>query len=180
MSYASCMLPLLRQLQADAALIDLRLERGDARGYIEALSDELLLLAVATSNVTMGGFTVIRVEDIELIRWNEECHRAWQAALMYDGVSLRRSEPISLDSWVSAIGDIATQERLLTFHIDEPDAVFIGTGVSLVGELVVADNVTIEGTIDGRFALSVDRVRRIDFGGPYERGLTRMLDIGKH
>ncbi len=171
---------LLRQLHADGKLVDLRRERQtDVRGYIEAMTDEFLLIAVAGDNVTLDGFAVIRAEDVEFVRWGTDALEAWSSALQYQHETARRAEFVALSDWRSIISSIALHERLITFHLsDQKSGVcYIGTAIRFEGDAVVAECVSTDGSIDGHWALMLDDISQIDFGRAYERGLARMLDL---
>ena len=51
----------------------------------------------------------------------------------------------------------------------------IGKSITFKGDLSGDEDLVIEGTVDGRFALNLEDLTRVDFGGGYERALWRMV-----
>ncbi len=74
------------------------------------------------------------------------------------------------------IVSVGAVEHVITFHrelIDETSC-HIGTNVAVQAGHVVADRVSVEGRMDGEFALRLNDLTKLDFGGGYEQSLWRM------
>ena len=117
------------------------------------------------------------MEDVSFVRWANERLQGWTRILYESPTSPDAIGHVDLSSWETAIESVHRKEPALAFYreyLDEGGS-FIGTNVRLLGDIVEADEISTEGTIDGQFALPTMDLTRVDFGGGYERGLWRMV-----
>jgi len=172
---------LLRSLQCDHVLVDVRRDKiggGDIRGFVADLSDELVLLDIV-DDVRANGHMIVMRDDISFLRWNTAQMRAWERAVVVANVPTSPEPAIDLTDWMSAIASLESHDRLLTFHRERMDGsvCYLARDIELSFGLVVGLQVSIDGEEDGRFALRMEDLTRLDFGTAYERGLGRILGL---
>lgn len=170
----------LHRLQQEGTLLDLKREALDPstlRCFVTALSADFAVLSRVNDSCEFDGVTVVRTDDINFVRWDTDRLRAWAAVLQESPSSPEPSAFVDLGSWESVVRSIHDRIQILSFHMEraDDDVCYIGTRISILGEGLEADDITIEGTIDGKFALSLDDLTRVDFGAGYERALGRMI-----
>ena len=170
---------LLRSLRGDHVLVDVRRDKiggGDLRGFVADLSDELVLLDIV-DDVRANGQMIVMRDDISFLRWNTAQMRAWERAVIVADVPTAPEPAIDLTDWMSAITSLESHDRLLTFHRERMDesVCYLARDIELSFGLVVGLQVSIDGEEDGRFALQMGDLTRIDFGSAYERGLGLIL-----
>ena len=172
----------LGELRSDHVLVDIRRDEiggGDLRGFVADLSDELVLLDIVNDGVRGDGHAIILRDDITFLRWDTVAMRAWQRSVDAPAYPESPGLTIDLSDWRSVIASLESQDRLLTFHRERMDGsvCYIARELDLSFDLVVGLQVSTEGEEDGRFALRVGYLTRLDFDGSYERGLGRMMGI---
>ena len=169
----------LSQAQSEGHLVDLKREGIGCpiRGFVSSHSADLVLVSVVSDECEFNGAIVVRREDISFLRWNDEVLKAWTKVLQESPTSPAPLKHVDLASTETVVNSLAGREPVITFHRDivNDDVCHIGTNVVVEGECVIADEISVEGTIDGRFALRIGDVTRIDFGGGYEKALWRMV-----
>jgi len=170
----------LNHLQREGGLVDLKRERIEShtlRGFVTAVSADLVAMGVVNDECHFDGVTIVRTEDITFLRWQNEVLDAWAGVLQESPTSPTPVRHVELSSWESVVRSLLGSEPVVTFHreIVNDRACHLGTNISLEGECVVADEISVEGTVDGRFALSLGDLTKLDFGGGYEQALWRMV-----
>lgn len=173
---------LLGELRSDHVLVDVRRDEiggGDLRGFVADLSDELVLLDIVDDGSQADGHAIIMRDDITFLRWNTAAMRAWERSVASEDVPASPGPTIDLSEWRSAIASLESRDRLLTFRRERMDGsvCYIAREIELTFDLVVAIQVSTEGKEDGRFALRVGDLTRLDFGSAYELGLGRILGL---
>jgi len=170
----------LHQLQQDGALVDLRRDDVDGssiRCFVTALTADFAVLAIVDDSCEFNGVSVVRTDDVSFVRWGNERLRAWARVLQESPSSPEAAGFLDLAGWESVVRSAAGRVPVVTFHRERRDdeVCQIGTEIEVRGGDVVADEITTEGTVDGRFAIELDDLTRVDFGGGYERALWRMV-----
>lgn len=173
----------LSRVHEEGSLVDLRrddIPGGTIRGFLAAVSAEFVVVSEVDDQCHFDGTTVLRKEDITLMRWDTEVLRAWTRLLQESPSSPPPVRHLDLTSWESLVRSVAGREHVVTFHRELlDDTCHVGINVEVEGESVIADEVSIEGTIDGRFALKVSDLTQVEFGGGYEQSLWRMVQSSK-
>ena len=174
----------LSQVESEGSLIDLKREAIDgnsSRGFVAAVSADFIVLSLVDDECNFNGTSVLRMEDVSFFRRNNEVLAAWAGVLQESPSSPASVKHVDLSSWESVVRSVAGHEPVVTFHRELVDdsVCHIGTSVRIEGESLVADEVSIEGTIDGQFTLRLSDLTRVDFGGGYEKALWRMIQSVK-
>ena len=178
------MLATLNQLHQDGRLAALKREKIDSdsiRGFVSAVSTDLVVISIVDSHCNFDGIVVIRVEDVTYASWDNERLQAWTRVLQESPSSPASVKHIDLSSWESVVRSVAVAEQIVSFHREHVDdsSWHCGINVQIDGEHLVADDVSVRGTIDGQFVLQIDDLTRIDVGGGYELALWRMIQTAK-
>jgi hypothetical protein len=173
------------QLMESRQLVDVRrdgLGVSDIRGFVVAACPRHVLLEVVSDEVQRNGYVVLRAEDIRFLRWGRSQLQAWARALGpeqgNEHTELRRAfATCAQKGWAGIVSHFAETPMLLTFHREllDPSTCYVGHEVQVRGGMVWAEEVSVEGTIDGHFGIALDDVTRMDFGGLYEKALQRMI-----
>ncbi len=175
---------LLNQIQQEGCLVDLRRETVDrraVRGFVTAVAADLFVFSTVDDQCEFNGTSALRTEDVTFVRRNDEVLQAWTRVLQESPSSPAPVKHLDLSSWESLVRSAAGEEPVVTFHRERVDESIchIGTNIKIDGEWVIADEVSVEGTVDGQFALKMSDLTKVDFGGGYERALWRMIQSSK-
>jgi hypothetical protein len=169
----------LNNLQGTESLVDIRRDpiAGSTRGFVAAVTAEFVVLSLVGDECHFDGTGIIRTEDVTLVRWDDDVLRSWTRILAESPSAPESVRHIDLTSWESIVRSVAAREHMVTFHRELVDGgvYHIGTKIAVLSECFTAEEVTVEGTIDGKFALPLEDLTRIDFGSGYERALWRMI-----
>lgn len=170
---------MLNRLQDERALVDVRrdgLDVSDIRGFIVGVSEALVLIAVVGDSIERDGFTIVERSAITFLRWGEPRLVAWAWVVELDRHELA-AFPQDLTDWRSTIAS-PRPSRLLTFHREAIDrsTAYVAREFEVMGDLLVGKQVTPDGEEQGAFAIKLEDLTRVDFGGSYERGLSRILE----
>jgi len=170
----------LKSLKGRNELVDLRRDgpnMPDFRCFVVDCSEEYVLVRVASDDIIMSGYSVLRVKDICLVRRDSARLRAWAASLGSIPKGRVRCPRVHLRNWATIIRSVCRVEPIITFMREESDGTRcnIGCNVKVCRGIVQADEVSTEGVLDGRMVFTLDGLTRIDFGGNYEKGLVRVL-----
>ncbi len=174
----------LNQAHRNGSLVDLKresLEGNSLRGFVAATSADFLALSLIDDQCHFDGACVLRTEDVTFVRWDTDVLKAWARVLQESPSSPGSVKHVDLSSWESVVRSVAGHEPVVAFHREQVDdrICHIGTNVKVDGECVRADEISIEGTIDGYFALRLGDLTKVDFGGGYEQALWRMIQSAK-
>jgi hypothetical protein len=170
---------LLHQLQSDSRLVDLHLkEQDDVWGVIKGVGSNLIVVAVLHHGA-FSGFSVLAISDIESVRWGTHGLEGWALTEGFDSIRKCKTPRLELTGWREAITSIAATQRVLSILRENVDAsgVYVITEPRVEGDHVVARDIQPDGIIEGDLAFAIEDITRIDFGGPYERGLQRMIEL---
>jgi len=174
----------LKMLADTRDLVDIRRSPArvsDTRGFVLAVSEERVLVAVISDDVLPSGFSVLRLEDITLVRWGRGKLKAWQAALapLMDDFVWRPQ--VDLTDWESVITSAARAACIVTLFREnlDSDMCYIGRNLQIESGVVRAEEISTEGALDGHFALLVRDLTRVDYGGSYEKALLACLAGGR-
>jgi predicted RNA-binding protein len=170
----------LTLLSREGKLVDLKRESMDhnaLRGFVATVSTDFVVVSVVDDQCHFNGATVLRTEDVTFVRWGSDVLAAWTRVLQESPTAPGSVKYVDLSSWETVVRSVAASERVVTFHREVVDdsVCYIGTNVSVEGECVTADVISVEGTINGRFALRTGDLTKLDFGGGYEQSLWRMV-----
>jgi hypothetical protein len=171
----------LNELMESNSLVDVRcddLKADDIRGFILGTSAKLVLIGVAGNDIQNDGYTIIQLEDVTFLRWGTDNLLGWEKALH----GPRNDECLKdtdLSSWWGAIEAARRIGPMVTFQRERIDSstCYISDRFQFSDSLIVGRNISTDGERNGSFALRTDDLTRIDFGGRYESGLHRMLEM---
>jgi hypothetical protein len=171
---------MLNQARENGYLVDLKRERVEGRttrGFVTAVTTELVALSVVDDHCNFNGTMVLELDDVTFLRWGTEVLEAWTRVLAESPSSPDSAKHLDLTSWESVVRSAAAEEPVLTFHRENIDdsVCHLGTNVKIEAECVYADEISVEGTIDGQFAIEIKHITKLDFGGGYELALWRMV-----
>ncbi len=170
---------LLDQLEREKAIVDIRRDRIDAddlRGMILEVSPSLVLLGIVSDGIRRDGYSIIARDQVTFLRWGTGVLRARQRIVESRGDHPDRPT-LDLSDWHQAIATAREHSPIMTFQREssDPQTCYLSDDFEVKGDLIVGSQVTTEGERDGYFALNLDDLTRIDFGGSYETGLFAML-----
>jgi hypothetical protein len=167
----------LELAQAEQSIV--RITRGafEAQGelgYVEAIGEDLLLLAVISDDIWLNGFALVRIGDISELEAPHEHADFVEEALRIREESSPSSSAISLEDIGSAIRTAGRLFPLVVIHREEvePETCRIGRV-----QKVTKDSVTLlEIGPDAEWEeepsnLPLEDITRVDFGGGYEEAL---------
>jgi hypothetical protein len=151
---------LLTELSAERRLVDIRREFlgvEDVRGF-----------------VLFSGFCILRREDITFLRYGTRILAAWERAVAQ--LPAQEAAEVSLEGMREALRALARRGEITIIRREaaDRDTIYIGRSLNLRGDILTLEQLTPEGEADGKVALQLQEVTRLDFGGNYERGLARM------
>ena len=169
---------LLEEAQREGWLVNLKREGLDdsLRGFVAAVSANLLVLSVVDLNCRFDGAKVLETEAVAFLEWDTDFLRARARLIAESPTSPVRVTDIDLTSWESVIRTVAAREPIMTLHRErlDPSIFHVGTSVSIEGEYVRAQEVSVDGIISGHFALRLSDLTQIEFGDGYELALWQM------
>jgi len=170
----------LKMLADTRDLVDIRRSPArvsDTRGFVLAVSEERVLVAVVSDDVLPNGFSILRLDDISLVRWGTGKLKAWQTALATVMGDFVWQPQVDLADWESVITSAARAASTVTLFREnlDSDRCYIGRNPQVDSGVVRAEEVSTEGALDGHFALLLQDLTRVDYGGSYERALLRVL-----
>lgn len=173
---------MLNDLRDRKALVDFRRDRlnvGDLRGYLLDYSEELMLIGVVSDFVRHDGYRIIAREDLTYLRWDTDILRGWRRAAISLAGEVAEGPKVDLEGWSGAIRSLDGVAELLTFHRHRLDSstCYIALRFELREPWLIGDQLTSEATHDGRFAMLLEDLTQIDFGGSYEKGLSLAAEI---
>ena len=168
---------ILQRFQLEGRLV--RVERDTVRGastegFVGAVSDDFVVINVL-SGCHFDGGVVARTEDITRIHWGEAAQEARARVAAESPTAPEAVRRFDLSSSETVLAALAQGEPVLTLHRERCDDWHLVTDVAVSGDRVEARNITAEGRIDGSLTFKVSELTKIDFGGVYERGYSRML-----
>jgi hypothetical protein len=172
---------LLNELSEARSLVDLRrddLKVDDIRGYILATSAKLVLIETVSDDIQHNGYSIIDQDDITLLRWGTDNLLGWEKALHGPSPDGLVKDP-DLSTWWGALEAARATAPMVTFFRERLNSsgCFISDSFRFSDVSIVGRNISTDGERDGSFAMRSDDLTRIDFGGRYEAGLHRMLEM---
>jgi hypothetical protein len=172
---------LLNELIESKSLVDVRrddLEVDDIRGFILATSAKLVLIGAVGDDIQHNGYSIIEQDDITLLRWGTDNLLGWEKALLGPSTAGLVKDP-DLSTWWGALEVARSTAPLVTFFRERLDSsvCYISDGFRFSDVSIVGRNISTDGERNGSFAIRSDDLTRIDFGGRYEAGLHRMLEM---
>lgn len=169
---------ILEQLHRDSRLATICRGRDDwMYAYIEGVGAEVVMLHTITSSAIMSGFTLIEADSITDVSWGTRRLDGLQRATTYDAISRREAPKLDLSGMQEALTGVLAEEKVVSIHREG-----LGDGVIVCMQALIEDGVIVgemierDGVKSGRVACCVGHVTRVDFGGPYERALQRMVE----
>lgn len=168
---------LLIDLCSEARVVDVRrsfIDPQDLRGRVLRVSEDLALLVLIGEEGTWDGLSVIRIEDITMVRYGNRQLSTWERALA--AAAPPAVDHLSLSSWDSFLRTASRQGEVATLlcEANDPQGGFSGRNFVARGEVILADQITADGESDGRFGVLVNTITRVNVGGAYERSLQRL------
>jgi len=163
---------LISELQRSGELAEFERAYGSAfDGYVVDMSSELVLISVVRAG-HFDGATLIQLDDVESVRWGNARLRAWAGLVRESPTAPDRMGHIDVGSWATTIATV--DEDVACVHIDSYTR-FCALNPRVRGELLEANEIADDGSIDGTFAVELSEIVRIDFGGAWERSLERLV-----
>lgn len=148
-------------------------EQGEL-GYVEALGEDLLLLAVISDDIWFNGFALVRIDDISELESPHEHADFVEEALRLRDESVAPAPAISLADIASAVRTAGRLFPLVVIHREEvePETCRIGRVLKVTKEslslLEIGPDAEWE---DEPSSIALDEITRVDFGGGYEDAL---------
>jgi len=173
---------LFDKLIGSGELLDVRrsgLDVDDIRGFLTQRSDELLLISVVSGEIEQSGFSVVRLEDISLIRWRNGSLEAWRSVL--PAADPRDMPRLDLTNWETVIRDLSRVGdwiSIMTETVDQ-DRCYIASSITVADGIVIGEEVDADGDTNGSFALELEAITRVDFGDRYMEALKRVNKMHK-
>jgi len=171
---------LLDRLRQEGVLVELKREDIDEdetfRGFVAAVSADFVVLSVVDPDCDFDGSTLLQTDDVTLLKWGTQALEARTRVLRETPTSPPSVKHIDLSSWETVVRTVCPEEPIVSFHREDTDDTqfYLGSNVTIEDEWLEADSIAISGSADGRFALKVADLTRLDFGGGYERAFRRM------
>jgi hypothetical protein len=150
------------------------LERGAIRGYVEAFTDELLLVTQVNPEIRYDGFSIVRIEDITQFESPSCCQEFAEMALQLRKLQRPSVPDIDLTSIGSALISIKREFPLVAIQLelDEPEALYAGRIESVDHEkmslLYIDDHAVFD---EAPLDLHLTDITRITFGTGFEEAL---------
>jgi hypothetical protein len=149
-------------------------------GYVVGLGSDFVAIQVQSNEITLNGYTVLRVKDITLIEEKPEWCDFYVEALKLRGYTPSRPVGICLDGVVSVLESINRNYPLLTVHREGiiRDECAIGRVENLTAKTLILQWLTPGAKWDGyspRYKLKT--ITKIDFGDLYADALARVAQI---
>ena len=171
----------LNELIEAKSLVDVRredLKADDIRGFILATSAKLVLVGVVGDDIRHDGYTIIELDDITFLRWGTDFLLDCERLLGGPAVDGPTKEP-DLSSWWGALETARASATLVTFYRErlDSDLIYISDAFQYSDVSITGRQVNSIGRRNGSFAIRSDDLTRIDFGGRYEGGRTRILKL---
>jgi hypothetical protein len=148
-------------------------EHGDI-GYVEAVGDELLLLALISDEIWFNGFAVLRLADISELESPHEYADFVEEALRLRDESVAAAPAVSLADLGSAIRTAGRLFPVVVIHREEvePEICRIGRVVKVTKESVTILEIGPDAEWEAEPSTwALDEITRVDFGGGYEEAL---------
>ncbi len=167
----------LESAQADQSVV--RITRGvfeeqGELGYIEALGEELLLLAVISDDIWFNGFAIVRIGDINELEAPHECADFVEEALRMRDESVSSAPAVSLEDIGSAVRTAGRLFPIVVIHREEvePDTCSIGKVLKVTKDTLTLLEIGPDAEWEAEpSSFSLEEITRVDFGGGYEDAL---------
>lgn len=170
--------------EALAERIFVRIERegfeGDFVGVVQSASDSLLCLAALDDRVRMGGFDVLRRDQIGEFEIPAPHADFYESALRLRGERKPDPPPLDLASIASALESISRIAPLVVVHREEvePDVCEIGQVVALESDRFCLREIDPDADwVEDVAEYPYDEVTRLGFGGDYEAALALVAGL---
>jgi hypothetical protein len=163
----------LRDARANGELVDVdRFGADDSiGGYVVDITDELAVLHELSNDITLDGYSVVRVRDVEDVAPRGDDYFGARA------LQLLGLDPVTPNLDASSVSSVLRglqqQDELVTIHVEKvaPDVVYIGKverveDVGVLLRLIGSDAEWLEPTF-----YDFREITRISFGGRYEAAL---------
>jgi hypothetical protein len=167
----------LERAQAEQSIV--RITRGafEAQGelgYVEALGEDLLLLARISDDLWFDGFAVVRIGDISELEAPHEYADFVEEALRLREELSHAAPAISLESIGSAIRTAGRLFPLVVIHREEvePETCRIGSVQKLTKDTLTLLEIGPDAEWEeAPSSVALEEITRVDFGGGYEEAL---------
>jgi hypothetical protein len=167
----------LENAQAEQSIV--RITRGAFEeqgelGYVEALAEDLLLLAVISDDIWFNGFALVRIGDISELEAPHEHADFVEEALRLREESVAPAPAVALADIGSAIRTAGRLFPLVVIYREkiEPETCRIGRVMKVtkdsVSLLEIGPDAEWE---DEPSSIALEEITRVDFGGGYEEAL---------
>ena len=168
----------LESAQADQSVV--RITRGAFEGhgelgYVEALDEDLLLLAVISDDIWFNGFAVVRIGDISELEAPHECADFVEEALRLRDESVSSAPAVSLADIGAAIRTAGRAFPIVVIYREEvePDMCRIGKVLKVTKDSVSLLEIGPDAEWEAEpSSLALEEITRVDFGGGYEEALS--------
>lgn len=175
-------LSLFKLIQKQKKLATFRveeLEGADVEGRILDVNEDFILLhRLAIDDIRFDGLTVLWVEDVTSISWDDPklTSREW---LLDDETQPYLKTSLLLESWHTVLEGLSKANAIVSVHRQHLDAsaMMVGFVDRLFENSVVLQQLTPEGTVEGKLGLALEDITRVDAFGRYERSLNQIIQI---
>jgi hypothetical protein len=149
------------------------------RGYVVDASDRHVLLHLVTDDIRLGGYVILRIEDISEVRTDFDEHHFIEKALNLRRMAPERPVLVDLNSIESILGSIAEHYSLMVVHreaLNQPERL-IGEVESICDKTFNLREIDREAKWVGTKRVRFDEVTRIEFDGGYETAIAQVAGL---
>jgi hypothetical protein len=167
----------LEEAQAEQTVV--RITRGGFEehgeiGYVEALGEELLLLALISDDIWFNGFAVVRIADISELESPHDYAEFVEEALRMREESVTTAPAVSLADIGSAVRTAGRLFPVVVIHREEvePETCRIGRVVKVTKDSVTILEIGPDAEWEAEPSTwALAEITRVEFGGGYEEAL---------
>ncbi len=149
------------------------------RGYVVDASERYVLIHAVTGDIRLGGYVVLRIDDISDVKTEVGEHQFIEKALALRRMAPERPVLVDLNSIESILGSIAEHYSLMIVHreaVNQPERL-VGEVESLCDKTFNLREIDREAKWAGTKRVRFDEVTRIEFDGGYETAIAQVAGL---
>jgi hypothetical protein len=149
------------------------------RGYVVDANDRYVLLHLVTDDIRLGGYVVLRIEDITEVRTGFDEQQFIEKALNLRRMAPERPVLVDLNSIETILTSIAEHYALMVIHreaVSQPERV-IGEVESICDKTFNLRQIDREAKWVGTKRVRFDEVTRIEFDGGFVTALAQVAGL---
>ena len=149
------------------------------RGYVVDASDRYVLLHLVTDDIRLGGYVVLRIEDIFEVRTDFDEQGFIEKALNLRRMAPERPVLVDLNCIETVLASIAEHYSLMVIHreaLNQPER-FVGEIEAICDKTFNLREIDHDGKWVGTKRFRYDEVTRIEFDGGYETAIAQVAGL---